>query len=202
MHRTTTAAAATALFLGLALGAPLTAQAHGDNLEVVVIGHRQGHIAAEVTWANDGDAVDEQVAGTVQAVSADGARTTGPWPLVRDTASATTWTTAEALPSGHWKVTVEVGFPSLGRAEREVTVDPLQLPQTTVSTPASPQNPPPSPAAPTRPASADTHQMTSANGEPSFGPYPALLAALGLAVATAALIAIRGKRLRRWISKR
>ncbi|MGW8353363.1 hypothetical protein [Streptomyces wedmorensis] len=111
------------LALGPALGlaVPQTAAAHGDNLEVVITGHREGHVLTEVTWENDGDAVDEPVAALVSAVSADGSRTAGPWKLVRGT-RPTDWTTTEALPAGTWKVTVAAGQPALGHAERQLTV--------------------------------------------------------------------------------
>ncbi|KOG13822.1 MULTISPECIES: hypothetical protein [Streptomyces] len=111
------------LALGPALGlaVPQTAAAHGDNLEVVITGHREGHVLTEVTWENDGDAVDEPVAALVSAVSADGSRTAGPWKLVRGT-RPTDWTTTEALPAGIWKVTVAAGQPALGHAERQLTV--------------------------------------------------------------------------------
>ncbi|MEU4064153.1 hypothetical protein AB0F25_17300 [Streptomyces wedmorensis] len=105
----------------LGLAVPQTAAAHGDNLEVVITGHREGHVLTEVTWENDGDAVDEPVAALVSAVSTDGSRTAGPWKLVRGT-RPTDWTTTEALPAGTWKVTVAAGQPALGHAERQLTV--------------------------------------------------------------------------------
>ncbi|MFF5446253.1 hypothetical protein [Streptomyces sp. NPDC012888] len=111
----------------LVLGAAPAATAHGDTLKVVVVGHRDGRVLTEVTWENDGDQVEEAVAATVNAVSADGTRTAGPWRLVRAPGGSGPgggWTTAEALPAGNWKVTVEAGFPGLGRAERELTVAP------------------------------------------------------------------------------
>ncbi|MFE9929647.1 hypothetical protein [Streptomyces sp. NPDC005533] len=109
--------------LGLMLLTPVAAHAHGDTVKVVVTGQRAGHVTADITWENDGDAVGEAVAATVNAVSVDGARTLGPWRLVRDTAAAPAgWTTAEALPPGSWKVSVDVGFPSLGHGDREVAV--------------------------------------------------------------------------------
>ncbi|MFF8258958.1 hypothetical protein [Streptomyces virginiae] len=117
------ALSATLAALGLMFLLPAAAHAHGDTLKVVVTGHRTGHVTADITWENDGDAVDETVAATVNAVSVDGSRTMGPWRLVRDTAAAPAgWTTAEALPPGSWKVSVEVGFPALGKGELEVGV--------------------------------------------------------------------------------
>ncbi|MFF8266706.1 hypothetical protein ACF059_04855 [Streptomyces sp. NPDC016562] len=115
---------------------PAPAHAHGDTVKVVVTGQRQGHVTADVTWENDGDAVDEAVAATVNAVSVDGSRTLGPWRLVRDPAAAPAgWTTAEALPPGSWKVSVDVGFPALGHGELEVAV-PVVDPAPSTGTPA------------------------------------------------------------------
>ncbi|WP_192939083.1 LPXTG cell wall anchor domain-containing protein [Streptomyces cinnamoneus] len=93
-----------------------------------VTGQVQGHVTTDVTWENDNDPVDENVAATVNAVSPDGDRTVGPWKLQRDPAKAGRYTTAETLPAGQWKVTVEVGFPALGRGEKELTVDPAAEP--------------------------------------------------------------------------
>ncbi|WP_405445386.1 hypothetical protein [Streptomyces erythrochromogenes] len=114
---------ATLTALGLMFLIPAAAHAHGDTLKVVVTGQRAGHVTTDITWENDGDAIDEKVAATVNAVSVDGTRTMGPWRLVRDPAAAPAgWTTAETLPPGSWKVTVEVGFPALGKGELEVGV--------------------------------------------------------------------------------
>ncbi|MFJ2822388.1 hypothetical protein ACIO7M_14885 [Streptomyces toxytricini] len=111
------------LFLAQAVAAPAPARAHGSTLKVVVTGEWQGRVATEITWENDGDAVDGAVAGTVDAASADGTRTLGPWKLVRDPGpDRKVWNTAEALPPGTWKVTVRVGYPALGQADAEVSV--------------------------------------------------------------------------------
>ncbi|MFD0718119.1 hypothetical protein [Streptomyces globosus] len=111
------------LFLAQAVAAPAPARAHGSTLKVVVTGERQGRVATEITWENDGDAVDGAVAGTVDATSADGTRTLGPWKLVRDPGpDRKVWNTAEALPPGTWKVTVRVGYPALGQADADVSV--------------------------------------------------------------------------------
>lgn len=118
--------------LGLVLLAPAPALAHGDTVKVVVTGQREGRVTAAVTWEDDGDAVDEAVAATVNAVSVDGTRTLGPFRLIRDPlAPPAGWTTAEALPPGTWKVSVDVGFPALGHGELEVgvpVVDPAPAP--------------------------------------------------------------------------
>ncbi|MFJ2933115.1 hypothetical protein ACIO8G_10100 [Streptomyces sp. NPDC087219] len=146
MHATTRPALVLTAALALGLALPQPAAAHGDNLEVVITGHRNGHVLTEVTWENDGDAVDEQVAALVSAVSADGSRTAGPWKLVRGT-RPTDWTTAEALPTGIWKVTVAAGQPALGHAERQLTVAAVSSPAGASSVPggtaATPTHTPP-----------------------------------------------------------
>ncbi|MCY0931796.1 hypothetical protein OTB20_37580, partial [Streptomyces sp. H27-H1] len=151
---------ATLTAVGLILLSPAVAHAHGDTVKVVVTGQREGHVTADVTWENDGDAVEEAVAATVNAVSADGARTLGPWRLVLDPAARPAgWTTAESLPPGAWKVSVDVGFPALGHGELEVgvpVVDPAPATGTPGPRPAAPspaptgtqaQTPTPTPAA-------------------------------------------------------
>ncbi|MFE5941945.1 hypothetical protein [Streptomyces sp. NPDC056480] len=178
-----------ALVLGLAL--PQPAAAHGDNLEVVITGHRDGHVLTEVTWENDGDAVDEQVAALVSAVSADGRRTVGPWRLVRG-ARPTDWTTAEALPTGIWKVTVAAGQPALGHAERQVTVAAVPSSPGASSVPgvaaATPTHTPPgtqeTPPAPETSRSPSTPRSTvDDEDEQIWGPW---LTTVGLAVASLA----------------
>ncbi|MEU7554364.1 hypothetical protein AB0B01_18835 [Streptomyces sp. NPDC044571] len=143
------------LFLVRALAVPTPAQAHGDTVKVVVTGQREGRVTTEITWENDGDAIEEAVAATVNASSIDGSRSMGPWRLVRDAGTRTGWSTAEALPPGTWKVTVDVGFPSLGHGEREVAV-----PVTDPVPSAAPSTAPSSPAAPS--ASATTPVVPSA----------------------------------------
>ncbi|MER7538322.1 hypothetical protein ABTX77_26525 [Streptomyces sp. NPDC097704] len=138
------------------LALPTTAQAHGDTVKVVMTGQRDGHITTEITWENDGDAVDETVAATVNATSPDGSRSLGPWPLVRDPGTRTGWSTAEVLTPGTWKVTVDVGFPSLGHGEREISVPvidpspptPHTTPTTSAPVPATAAAPVPSASAP------------------------------------------------------
>ncbi|MFD9335162.1 hypothetical protein ACFWBF_12255 [Streptomyces sp. NPDC060028] len=153
MHRRTafpaslTSLASLAAF-GLVLLSPAAAHAHGDNVKVVVTGQRGGHVTADVTWENDGDAVESAVAATVNAVSGDGARTLGPWRLVRDPAAPPAgWSTAETLPPGSWKVSVDVGFPALGHGDREVAV-PVVDPAPATPAPATPSASPPSAPAP------------------------------------------------------
>ncbi|MFF3653546.1 hypothetical protein ACFYXV_33530 [Streptomyces sp. NPDC002181] len=126
------------LFLAqaLAVALPIEAQAHGDTVKVVISGQREGHVTTEITWENDGDAIDEAVAATVNSVSPDGSRTMGPWRLVRDPGSRTGWSTAEVLPPGTWKVSVDVGFPSLGHGEKEIAV-PVVDPAPSAATPSA-----------------------------------------------------------------
>ncbi|MER6444302.1 hypothetical protein [Streptomyces venezuelae] len=156
--------------LGLMFLLPTAAHAHGDTVKVVVTGQRNGHVTADVTWENDGDAVDEAVAATVNAVSVDGSRTMGPWRLVRDPAAAPAgWTTAEALPPGSWKVGVDVGFPALGHGELEVgvpVVDPAPVAPTPVASAAAPA---PSSAAPVSSAVSAPAASTAQAAEPAAG---------------------------------
>lgn len=156
--------------LGLILLSPAAAHAHGDTVKVVVTGQREGHVTADITWENDGDPIEEAVAATVNAVSGDGARTMGPWRLVRDPAAAPAgWTTAESLPPGAWKVTVDVGFPALGHGELEVgvpVVDPAPATGTPDPRPASPS---PAPSGTGTPAS----PQTPASGAPTGSADPA-----------------------------
>ncbi|MFJ3162630.1 hypothetical protein [Streptomyces kanasensis] len=141
-----------------------TALAHGGGLEVDVTGQSAGRVTADVTWAGDGDPVDERVAATVNAVSGDGRTALGPWRLVRAVGTPTGYTTVEALPPGRWKVTVEVGHPGLGRAQREVTV-----PAGTPASPAAPASPV-APAAGTAAAGGDRPMAgTPASGTVASG---------------------------------
>ncbi|MFI5641371.1 hypothetical protein ACIA8H_28690 [Streptomyces goshikiensis] len=146
----------------MALAVSTPAQAHGDTVKVVVTGQREGHVTADITWENDGDAINETVAATVNAVSPDGARSAGPWKLVRDTGKPAGWTTAEALPPGSWKVSVDVGFPALGHGDKEVAV-PVVDPAPATS-PVAPQ-----PAASTAPDASATPSAAApgASADPS-----------------------------------
>ncbi|MEU4269387.1 hypothetical protein [Streptomyces sp. NPDC026092] len=146
------------------LALPTTAQAHGDTIEVVVTGQRDGHVTTEITWENDGDAVDEAVAAMVNATSPDGSRSMGPWPLVRDPGSRTGWSTAEVLTPGTWKVTVDVGFPALGHGEGEISVPVVDpSPPGLRPTPTTPAPAPTTAAAPVPSASAPTPSSPSAS---------------------------------------
>ncbi|MFE6818696.1 hypothetical protein [Streptomyces sp. NPDC057677] len=191
MHTATRPALVLTTALVLGLGLPQPAAAHGDNLDVVITGHRDGHVLTEVTWENDGDPVDEQVAALVSAVSADGLRTAGPWKLVRGT-RPTDWTTAEALPTGVWKVTVAAGQPALGHAERELTVAAAPSSPGTASTPggtaATPTRAPhsaqvTSPAPKASPSPSTAASAAESEDEQTWGPW---LTTIGLAVASLA----------------
>ncbi|MGW7438541.1 hypothetical protein [Streptomyces sp. NPDC054849] len=156
---------------GLMFLIPAAAHAHGDTLKVVVTGQREGRVTAAITWENDGDAVDETVAATVNAVSGDGTRTMGPWRLVRDPAAAPTgWTTAEALPPGNWKVSVDVGFPALGHGELEVgvpVVDPAPGTGTGTGTPVASA---PAPVAPSAASSSSAAAASATASSPARQP--------------------------------
>ncbi|MEU4132681.1 hypothetical protein [Streptomyces wuyuanensis] len=216
MHRTVRAVLATALAgPAFALTAATDAQAHGDTLTVEITGHDFGRVRTTVVWENDNDPVDGRVAATVNATAADG-RTAGPWKLVRDPATRTGWNTAEALPPGRWKVTVEAGHPGLGRDEEEITVSP--------GTPASPAAPPagtgsevpatpgtapptaggadPAPAAPgaAEPATNRTPSTAAAGAEPAasgLSAAPPVVGGLLLAGAAGTVVALRARRGRR-----
>ncbi|MBP2579792.1 hypothetical protein J3A78_000270 [Streptomyces sp. PvR006] len=191
MHTATRPALVLTTALVLGLGLPQSAAAHGDNLDVVITGHRDGHVLTEVTWENDGDPVDEKVAALVSAVSADGLRTAGPWKLVRGT-RPTDWTTAEALPTGVWKVTVAAGQPALGHAERQLTVaaapsspGAAQVPGGTAATPTRTPHSArvTSPAPEASPSPSTSPSAAESEDEQAWGPW---LTTIGLAVASLA----------------
>ncbi|WP_328764690.1 MULTISPECIES: hypothetical protein [unclassified Streptomyces] len=157
------------LFLAQALAVPTAAHAHGDTVKVVVTGQREGHVTTEITWENDGDAIEEAVAATVNSASPDGSRTMGPWRLVRDAGTRTGWSTAEVLPPGTWKVTVDVGFPSLGHGEKEIAV-PVVDPAPSAATPSAA-----APGGPSAAPGASGAAVSSASPAPAQaqGPSPA-----------------------------
>ncbi len=179
---------------GLIFLIPAAAHAHGDTLKVVVTGQREGRVTAAITWENDGDAVDETVAATVNAVSGDGTRTMGPWRLVRDPAAAPAgWTTAEALPPGNWKVSVDVGFPALGHGELEVgvpVVDPA--PGTGTGTPSASAPAPVTPSAAPSSSAAAVSATASSPAQPPAEPegYAVWWTTAGVAVTALAGAAV------------
>ncbi|CAL9310762.1 hypothetical protein [Streptomyces sp. SudanB25_2051] len=161
VHRALRAAVPAALAgPALWLAAPIAAHAHGGGLAVDITGQSSGRVEATVTWAGDGDPVEERVAATVNAVSADG-RALGPWPLVRAPGTPAGYTTDEALPPGRWQVTVEIGHPGLGRAQERLEVSP--------GTPAS--SPPPRPDG--APATGAATAGPGTPDAPGTGPGPA-----------------------------
>ncbi len=167
------------VLLAQALALPTPAQAHGDTVKVVITGQREGHLTTDITWENDGDAIEEAVAATVNATSADGTRTMGPWKLVRDSGTRTGWSTAEVLPAGTWKVHVHVGFPSLGHTEREVSVPVVDPAPSTAPTTQVPPVPTasaagdPSASASAPPSVAAPAQSPSPAGTPAPSASPA-----------------------------
>ncbi|MFF7725085.1 hypothetical protein [Streptomyces sp. NPDC008001] len=98
------------------------AAAHGDTIHFTVgAAQPDGRVRAVATWDDDGDPVDEPVAGILTATGPDG-RTLGPWQLVAAGGGKAAYTTREALPPGTWKIVVHSGFPDLGHGEGAVTV--------------------------------------------------------------------------------
>ncbi|MGW5402225.1 hypothetical protein [Streptomyces sp. NPDC003952] len=189
--------------VALILLAPAVAHAHGDTVKVVVTGQREGHVTVDLTWENDGDAVEEAVAATVNAVGADGSRTLGPWLLVRDPAAAPAgWTTAESLPPGAWTVSVDVGFPALGHGTLEVgvpVVDPAPPTGTPGPRPAAPtgtQAQPPTPM-PTPPPTPTPAPATASEAPAEPGPGAAVWWTTAGVAATALAGAAVGILLRR-----
>ncbi|MEU1781065.1 MULTISPECIES: hypothetical protein [Streptomyces] len=143
------AATTTATVCLLALGAAGPAAAHGDTIRLTVPGPpSDGHIRALATWENDGDPVDERVAGTLTARDAAG-HAQGPWVLVPVPGAKGAYTTHESLPPGNWTVTLHCGFPDLGHGEATVTVPaaaPASAPRAAAAPAASPEPAAPSPA--------------------------------------------------------
>ncbi|WP_435057066.1 hypothetical protein [Streptomyces sp. bgisy060] len=204
--RTSTSFGFLLVFLVWFLVAPPVAQAHGDTVRVEVTGQRDGHITTKITWEDDGDAVEEAVAATVNATSPDGSRSMGPWRLVRDPGTRTGWSTAEVLPPGTWKVTVDVGFPSLGHGEREVAVpvvDPVPPGAATPPTGPTPVSTVPSvvpaPVSTTpSPATPSASPNTAGDGGDRTTWWPvAALAGISLVGAAAGLLLRRARRRRR-----
>ncbi|MEU8510476.1 hypothetical protein AB0C76_02645 [Kitasatospora sp. NPDC048722] len=143
--RTRTLLAAPALAV-TALGlAALPASAHGDTVHLEIPGQQNGHVTTVATFENDRDPVVDEFAGTLAATSGDG-RSAGPWVLVAVPGRPGTYTTRETLPAGHWKVTVDCAFPSLGHGERELDVEAAAItdpaPAMTGPAPAGPSLPP------------------------------------------------------------
>ncbi|MEU4118610.1 hypothetical protein AB0F71_29470 [Kitasatospora sp. NPDC028055] len=143
------------------------AAAHGDTVHLDVTGQQDGRISTVATWENDHDPVTEEFAGTLSATAADG-RTVGPWRLVAVPGRPGTYTTRELLPAGHWKISVDCAFPSLGHGERELDVEPAAI-----SDPALLD------AAASSSASASASAATSANASASASASSSASAASG-----------------------
>ncbi|WP_316525849.1 hypothetical protein [Kitasatospora brasiliensis] len=120
--RTRPRLAALALAALAVLAAAAPAAAHGDSVHLDVTGRRDARVSAVATWEDDHDPVTGEFAGTLFATASDG-RTVGPWRLVTVPDHPGTYTTREALPAGHWRVTVDCAVPAPGHGERELDVD-------------------------------------------------------------------------------
>ncbi|WP_354637353.1 hypothetical protein [Kitasatospora camelliae] len=105
----------------LALAPTGSAAGHGDTIHSEISALIDGHTRTVATWENDRDPVTEPLAATLGAVAADG-RAVGPWRLVAVPGDPGAFTTREHLPPAIWKVTVESGFPALGRGTTTLKV--------------------------------------------------------------------------------
>ncbi|MET7302614.1 hypothetical protein [Embleya sp. NPDC005575] len=164
--RIRTFAAAASLAAATLLSGTGQAGAHGDTIVFTITELGDGHTRAVATWANDHDPVTDKVAGTLSALADDG-RTIGPWKLepVGDTPG--TFTTRLALPPGHWAVTVESGFPALGRGQADLTV--TAVPGTEPSRSAAVEPVTPS----TAPSTATSIQEPASSAPPARAPIAA-----------------------------
>ncbi|GAA2144066.1 hypothetical protein GCM10009760_31170 [Kitasatospora kazusensis] len=195
-NRSAVLTAALALSGLLALAAAGPAAAHGDTIRFDISGGSGGHPRTVASWENDGDPVTEDLAATLSARSADG-RQVGPWRLVAVPGSPATFTVLETLPAGRWKVSVESGFPALGRGEADLTVAaaaagptaaaPSAAASTAGSTAASTAAGAPAPAVVARSASGGS---SGGSGRAAVG----IAAACALAVAAAAAVAVAVRR--------
>ncbi|MEV4873973.1 hypothetical protein [Streptomyces syringium] len=170
-------AAAAALAGLLVLGPAATAHAHGDTIHLTVTGVAAGHPTTKATWEDDGHPVNEKVAGTLTATSADGT-TLGPWRFVPVPGQPGTFTTTEALPPGDWTITAQTAFPALGRTESRTEVTAASLTRAT-GTPAGPPAPSRAPSA--TPAAAEAPAAASAS-DGGRGPGTVTLGVTALAL--------------------
>ncbi|MEU1075999.1 MULTISPECIES: hypothetical protein [unclassified Streptomyces] len=174
---TAVAAALTGLLL---LGSTATAHAHGDTIHLTVTGVSAGHPVTRATWEDDGHPVKEAVAGTLTATSVDGT-SVGPWRFVPVAGEPGTFTTAEALPAGHWTITAQTAFPALGRAESQAEVAPASV----ASSPPAAQ------------AVAKPHVAAAPDTESDGGPGAGTPLAIGAGVLFVAIAGLAVFRLRR-----
>ncbi|GGU52570.1 hypothetical protein [Streptomyces violascens] len=173
-------AVTTALIGLLLLGSAATAHAHGDTIHLTVTGVSAGHPVTKATWEDDGHPVNEKVAGTLTATSADGT-SVGPWRFVPVAGEPGTFTTAEALPAGRWTITAQTAFPALGRAESQAEVAPASVA--------------PSPAAPAAGTPRAAAPRTESDGGPGVGtPLAIGGAALFVAIGGFATFRVRRRR--------
>ncbi|GAA0686131.1 hypothetical protein GCM10010193_44990 [Kitasatospora atroaurantiaca] len=186
--RTRPAAILTALVLTglLTVGTSGPAAAHGDAIHFEFAGPAGGHPQTVATWENDGDPVTEDVSATLSAVSADG-RSLGPWRLIAVPGHEATFTTREELPAGKWTVTVESGFPALGRGEAEITVTPAPRTAGPSVTPAAASAGPVVTPTPTPTAAAAAGDGRSGSSMPVGWIAVGVSILAGLAVAAAVL---------------
>ncbi|MFE9558161.1 hypothetical protein ACFYOD_32305 [Streptomyces sp. NPDC006703] len=173
--------AVTTVLTGLLLiGSAATAHAHGDTIHLTVTGVSGGHPVTKATWEDDGHPVNEKVAGTLTATSADGT-SVGPWRFVPVAGEPGTFTTAEALPAGRWTITAQTAFPALGRAESQAEVAPASVA--------------PSPAAPAAATPRAAAPRTESDGGPGVGtPLAIGGAALFVAIGGFATLRVRRRR--------
>ncbi|AUG77441.1 hypothetical protein CFP65_2616 [Kitasatospora sp. MMS16-BH015] len=165
------------------------AVAHGDSVHLAVSNPAGGQPHTVATWENDGDPVTEPLAATLTAVSPDGRRV-GPWQLVHQPDGS--YATADLLPAGRWHLTVEAGFPALGRTETDLTVSAQLTDPSTAFTPTAT-------AAPTPTATPKTPTPTTAATAPGparqqRGATGWLVLAAGAALGAVALLVIRRRR--------
>ncbi|MEU4349157.1 hypothetical protein [Streptomyces sp. NPDC023838] len=177
--------AVTAALTGLLLlGSAATAHAHGDTIHLTVT-VSAGHPVTKATWEDDGHPVKDKVAGTLTATSADGT-SVGPWRFVPVAGEPGTFTTAEALPAGHWTITAQTAFPALGRAESQADVAPA---------PVAPSAAAPAAATPPAAAPPAAAPRTESDGGPGVG-TPLAIGAAALLVAIGGLAIFRVRRRR------
>ncbi|MFD9129689.1 hypothetical protein ACFV0G_33810, partial [Kitasatospora sp. NPDC059571] len=184
---------------GLAVFGPaVPAHAHGDTIRLTVTGVQAGHPTATAVWENDGDPVEDAIAGTLGATAADGSAV-GPWRLVPVPGRPGVLTTEQALPPGRWRITAETAFPALGRGEAVLDV-PVGDPPGAVG-PVAPSGARSARIASAAPASPSAPAAPSA--PPSAAPvadrpvWLLSLAGLGVAVLAALAVAVATRLLRR-----
>lgn len=177
-----------AVAIALLTAAP-PAAAHGDTIRLDVSGQDNGRVTTVATWENDRDPVTEEFAGTLSATSADG-RTAGPWRLVPLPGHPGTYTTREILPAGHWKITVDCAFPSLGHGSREMDIPQAAIVDPPLPTPTTGGTPGPgngtATATVTATATRTAGPTAGSTAGPGTAPVPASPSASAAATTTAA----------------